>query len=1013
MSSEHNPSGFAQSRLPWILGAGALLVFLLTVNQWVSLRSLGLVSRVAGWEMDLPAQWPLFFTLSYPFRFLPASIQPIALNLFAVLCATLTVVLLGRSVALLPHDRTHDQRVRERSEFSLLTIRLAWVPVALACFALAFQLTFWEHATSVTGEMVDLLCFAYVIRCLLEFRVSQEDRWLTKMAFVYGLAVTNNWAMIGFFPLFLGAVIWIKGVRFFDPGFLIRTVLCGFAGLLLYLMLPAVWAIRGAGEFSFFEVLRGNWVLQKMYLVDQKAYRNRALLLGLTSVLPVILMGIRWRTHEGDTNAAGSLLTNLAFRVIHLFFLGACLWIVFDPKFSPRALGLNLAFLTFYYLGALAIGYYSGYALLVFTDPPRKGRTRESSIGKLLNPLVRFALLAAVVLLPAALVYKNFARVRGDNGEVLRAFANRIAQSLPPAPAFLFSDDPYALALVQAHFGSSGKITDYVFVNTGSLELPSYHQKLRQRYGQRWPLSGNPEEAPVKIPQPEIQTMVRSLASSNVVAYLHPSFGYFFEVVYPRPNGESYRLHPFQPQQYLAPSLTPEQISANETYWKNSADYMARIHSLLERESLDALWVARYYSRALNTWGTELQRSGKIAEAGPHFAEAFKLNENNIPARVNRDFNLGLQSGTPSTADAGKTLEERFGEYRSWDRILTENGPFDHPEFCEPFGLNLLGMGQYRQAALQFFRVIHFQPTNFVSRLALVRCLIGGYWINEAMAALDRITADFPNLDPGNKVEVARVRAAAYFEGKEFAKAEETLKSARAALPEHTALAESLFEFYRSTGSLTNAMHVINEQLAKTPTNAVIHLQKAELQLSAKDYQGAHETLDRVLVLEPKNAAAHVFHAFAFMQEAEYDKAITTLDRLLREDSDHQQALLYKGIAHFEKGEMDPARRAFDALLAQDPDNQAGLRNRAVLHLRAQRWSEAREDYERLRKLAPRSHAVMYGLAEVAAQQGRNDDAVRYFEAYLKYAPTEGGLELEEEKNRVRDRLRQLRNPGQ
>ena len=101
------------------------------------------MARVAGWEMELPVQWPLFFTLTYPFRFLPTGIQPIALNLFAVACATLTVVLLARSVSLLPHDRTHDQRIRERSEFSLLTIPLAWVPVALACGALAFQLTFW------------------------------------------------------------------------------------------------------------------------------------------------------------------------------------------------------------------------------------------------------------------------------------------------------------------------------------------------------------------------------------------------------------------------------------------------------------------------------------------------------------------------------------------------------------------------------------------------------------------------------------------------------------------------------------------------------------------------------------------------------------------------------------------------------------------------------------------------------------------------------------------------------
>lgn len=995
-----------------MVGGAALLVFLVTLNQWLNLRNVGFVARVAGWEMELPVQWPLFFTLTFPFRFLPAGIQPLALNLFAVICATLTVVLLGRSVALLPHDRTHDQRIRERSEFSLLTIPFAWVPVVLACGALAFQLTFWENATSLTNEMLDLLCFAYVIRCLLEFRISQDDRWLAKMAFVYGLAVTNNWAMIGFFPLFLGAVIWIKGVRFFDPGFLVRTALCGLAGLVLYLLLPTIWVMKGEGH-TFWEVLQTNLLTQKLYLIDQKAFRNRALLLGLTSVLPVILMGIRWRTHEGDTNAAASALTNLAFRVIHLFFLGACLWIAFDPKYSPRTLGMNLSYLTFYYLGALVIGYYSGYALLVFTEPPRRGRARESSVGRLINPLVRAAVVAAVVLVPLGLLYKNYARVRGENGAILKAFAARVASNLPAGPAYLFSDDPYALSMVEGHHAAVGKRGEYVYVSTAYLEQPGYHAGLRKRYGERWEFGeAEEEESLMKVPQLEIQAMVRSLAASNVVAYLHPSFGYFFEAVYPRPNGEAQRLQPFGREEYMPPKLNAEQISANENYWKNTAEYLEQVGRWKERKSMDAVWVARYYSRSLNTWGVELLRNGRVTEAEPHLARAVELNTNNVPAAVNAEYLAQLRAGKATEPLTAKAVEERFGEYRSWDRIISENGPFDHPDFCQPFAFNLLSQNQYRQAALQFSRAAHYQPRNLAARLGLVQSLIAGFWVDAAMAELGKIEKDFPTLSDADKVEVARVRAAAQFAKGEVASAEATLKTARQALPGHSAIAESLFELYRQTGNFTNALAVIDDQLSRTPTNTVIQLQKAELLLSVMDFKGAHETLDRVLTMMPKNAPAHLLHAFAYIQEKDYDKAITVLERLLREDPDNEQALLYKGIANFEKGNFDVARRAFDAILSANPEHQLALRNRAVLHLRAKRWGEAKEDYEKLRKLAPRSHSVMYGLGEVAIEEGRSADAIRYFEAYLKYAPTDGGAELEEEKKRVQQRIEQLRAPG-
>lgn len=1014
MSNEENPPGFVRSKLPWIVGAGTLVVFLLTLNHWVSLRSIAMTAKVAGWGSDLPMQWPLFLVLTFPFRFLPVGIQPIALNFFTALCAGVTVALLARSIALLPHDRTHEQRVRERSEFSLLSIRLAWVPVVLACAALAFQLTFWEHATSLTGEMLDLLFFAYAIRCLLEYRIGHQERWLSKMALAYGLAVTNNWAMIGFFPLFLGAVVWIKGIRFFDPGFLVRMAGLGIAGLLLYLLLPVIWMVKGDGEYTFFQVLRVNWTLQKSFLIDATAFRNRALLLSLTSILPVVLMGIRWRTSVGDVNAAGSFLTNLAFRIIHLFFLGACLWIAFDPKYSPRALGLGVAYLTFYYLGALVIGYYSGYALLVFSEPPRKNRLREAGAGKVFNPIIRFAILAAMLLVPAGLIVKNYASVRGDNGAVLREFTTRLAESLPKTPAYLLSDDPYALALLEAHLGAEGKVDNYILVNTGSLEVPAYHQKLNKLHGPRWPSPGAPEELGAAITQTEIQTLIRTLASSNIVTYIHPSFGYYFEVVFPQPNGQAYRLLPFADNQVLPPALNAEQIQANEDYWNRNGDYLQRVMALRDAKSLDAEYVARYSSRALNDWGAARQQSGNITEAGKHFDQAWLLNTNNVAARANREFNQALQNGKSTPPSATKTVDERFGGYRSWDRLLAENGPFDHPEYCEILGQNLLSQTLFRQAGLQFSRVIAFQPTNFNARVSFVKCLNGGFWTDQSMAELDRMTSEFKVLSDVQQVDITNLRAAAFFKQNDFEKAEQTLITAKNRLPEQTGLAESLFELYRTAGRFSNAVAIINDHLANSPTNVTVQLQKAELLMSHRDYVEAHETLDKVLALAPKNLPAQLYHAFAYIQENQHDRALAVVDRILLEDSDNSQALLYKGIAHLEqeKGDLEKAREAFDRLIALEPGNQAALRNRAILNLRAKRWGEAREDYELLRRITPKSHAIMYGLGEIAFNENKVAEATRYYEAYLRFAPAEGGRELEEEKKRVQERLQQLKTPG-
>ena len=219
--------------VPWLAGAVALVFYLLTLNHWVSGGNLLQVAKASGWVWRRELYEPLLWLATYPFSWLPLSAIPLALNLFAALCAFLTLTLLARSVALLPHDRTDGQREKELDGSGILSIRSAWLPQLLAVMVCGLQTTFWENATAFSGEMLNALVFAYVIRCLLEYRVDEGRPWLYRAAFAYGLGITNNWAMLGFLPLFLaalawikGAFIWKKGLRFFfNPRFLGRMLL--------------------------------------------------------------------------------------------------------------------------------------------------------------------------------------------------------------------------------------------------------------------------------------------------------------------------------------------------------------------------------------------------------------------------------------------------------------------------------------------------------------------------------------------------------------------------------------------------------------------------------------------------------------------------------------------------------------------------------------------------------------------------------------------------------------------
>src|SRR2546428_12305156 len=97
-----NERNFVTARLPWLVGAGGLMVYLITLNKWVSLLNLEPVARISGWSWQPALHQPLTWLVLFPFRVLPEPWIPLALNIFTAICAAFVLMLLARSVALLP-----------------------------------------------------------------------------------------------------------------------------------------------------------------------------------------------------------------------------------------------------------------------------------------------------------------------------------------------------------------------------------------------------------------------------------------------------------------------------------------------------------------------------------------------------------------------------------------------------------------------------------------------------------------------------------------------------------------------------------------------------------------------------------------------------------------------------------------------------------------------------------------------------------------------------------------------
>ncbi|HEV2211419.1 MAG TPA: tetratricopeptide repeat protein [Verrucomicrobiae bacterium] len=863
---------FVGDVLPWVVTASGLVFYLLTLNHWVTLASLEHVTRVSGWSLDPALQGPLYWLVTLPLRLLPAKLIPLALNVLSAVCAALTLGLLARCVALLPQNRTEAQRIRQKSDQGLLRGRLAWLPPVFAVVICGLQLTFWENATAASAEMLYLLLFSYLVRCLMEYRVDGRDSWLWQGSLLYGVGMATNAAMICFFPVFLVALIWLRGLSFFNTRFLLRMFVLGVAGLSLYLLLPIVAAVSHKMDITFWQGLRESLRSQKQFV---SFVFNKQVLLGnipglpptwalaLPSLLPVFAIALRWPAYFGDPSKLGVALTSLAFHFLHGVLLVFCVWVALDPSgFGPRNSLTGLPGLTLYFLGALSIGYLGGYFLLVFGSAP-VGRPRPMPAWR---PYVNQGVLACVTVVgiaaPVLLLARNLPQILFTNGATLRQCASLLTKNLPAKGAVVLADDEPWLELARADLAQKGLDHRYEFLNTGYLEYPAFYKPLKRAY----PLCASLP----KLPQPrsdEDKTRLRfalarflmDLAPTNNLYYLHPSFGYYFEVFYPQARGMVYQLTRYPTNELLTPPLSPEQIAQNETFWDQAQPVLDSLASEAS-PPVSTFWrpvfqslhlspltngiataLALRNATMLNNWAVQLQRADHLPQAAKRFQAALRLNPDNVAAQINLACNRNLQAGKPAVVELSKSQEDQFGKYQSWDQVLGAFGQFDEQRCCLREGQAFYSQSNFRQAAVEFSRAEQLGPNLLQPRLLLAQCCLFAGFPDDTLKETTQIHQQAGTFDPSqaDQALLLGVEMGAHLAKDDVSGAERTLDSALAQSPADTNLLANATRVFMSYGAFSNALPRLDTLLQGQPRNAGFLEWKGQACLALSNYPPA------------------------------------------------------------------------------------------------------------------------------------------------------------------------------
>ena len=304
----------------------------------------------------------------------------------------------------------------------------------------------------------------------------------------------------------------------------------------------------------------------------------------------ILLAVVRGRIERGAHD-----LTRGLFRLLHVVLLAFGVLMFFDLRFSPNPQRMGMpGFVTFYYLAALCLGYFSGYVLLVFGRDVVYRWGKASMAMRVVNLAVVGLLWVAAIGLPVMLFRQNIPHIRAANSDAVARFGEEMAKSLPAGSVrnqtLVLADDSTRLRLAAAASQRLGKSGQVHFLETQSLTHREYFRYLTEHNPQLRTNLINPSNLPPVINGSVITDLLRHLAQRQPgsVYYLHPSVGYYFEGVYLAPRGLGGELRPYEngTNALQTPTMTTEEITRNQAFWKEMRKGPLAFPAGLERVEL-------------------------------------------------------------------------------------------------------------------------------------------------------------------------------------------------------------------------------------------------------------------------------------------------------------------------------------------------------------------------------------------------------------------------------------------
>ena len=163
------------------------------------------------------------------------------------------------------------------------------------------------------------------------------------------------------------------------------------------------------------------------------------------------------------------------------------------------------------------------------------------------------------------------------------------------------------------------------------------------------------------------------------------------------------------------------------------------------------------------------------------------------------------------------------------------------------------------------------------------------------------------------------------------------------------------------------------------------YLDLADLYRAQKNYEEAIKLLGTAIGIAPKNAELYQHLGLTYLASSNAEKAVTNFNRAIEYDQKNSDnyfylARVYSELRHDDEAALTQLLKG-TVLNPKDSDFDIAI---ADVHRRKKNYPEAIKYFESAIKKTPNVPWTYKDLAKIYEVQGKNEDAIRYYEEALK-----------------------------